>query len=216
MTAAAAAAMAIVVRSVVVTYGTCSGSQLRRRRRRPPPSAAAGSFAEMRPPGMAEASRGRSRPPTNRQTDRQTDIGNEPLPLFIMSANWEYAFFAITAAVSETAFHFSSALRSLFFPDHFRHLPFHFLRLRHLDDVICSIAGCSADRPTHHRHSILPSPSCIGFMTKLAVAGDRFGDESCVDCANLPHVSGRYPLTNTKSTRPMTKISKSIHDGPMV
>ena len=41
--------------------------------------------------------------------------------------------------------------------------------------------------------------------------GDRFGDHLCVHCANLPCVSGCYQFTNTKFTRPITEISKSIY-----
>ena len=49
------------------------------------------------------------------------------------------------------------------------------------------------------------------FMTELGGAGDRFGDNLCVDCANLSCVSGHNQFTNTKFTRRVTKISKSIY-----
>ena len=39
--------------------------------------------------------------------------------------------------------------------------------------------------------------------------GGRFGDYLCVDCTNMPRLSGRNKFTNTKFTRPITKISKS-------
>ena len=43
------------------------------------------------------------------------------------------------------------------------------------------------------------------------VAGGRFGDSLCVDCANLLYVGGRNQLTNTKFTRPNLQISKSSY-----
>ena len=42
-------------------------------------------------------------------------------------------------------------------------------------------------------------------------AGSRCGDCLCVDCSNLPYVSGCNQFTNTKFTKPNTKISKSLH-----
>ena len=45
--------------------------------------------------------------------------------------------------------------------------------------------------------------------TKLGGAGDRFGDYLCVDCTNLPFVSGRNQLTNLKDS----KILKSSECG---
>ena len=48
-------------------------------------------------------------------------------------------------------------------------------------------------------------------MTKLGKAGDRFGDYSCVDCANF--LSGHNQFINTNITRPITIISKPNEDG---
>ena len=52
-------------------------------------------------------------------------------------------------------------------------------------------------------------PMTHNTFTKRGGAGDRFGDYLSVDCANLPCVSGHNQFTNTKLTRPITKISKS-------
>ena len=41
---------------------------------------------------------------------------------------------------------------------------------------------------------------------KLGGARGKFGDYLCVHCANLPCVSGHNQFTNTKLTRPITKI----------
>ena len=46
-------------------------------------------------------------------------------------------------------------------------------------------------------------------ISKLGGAGDGFGDDLCVDYANLPCASGRNQFTNTKFTRPNAQISKS-------
>ena len=46
-------------------------------------------------------------------------------------------------------------------------------------------------------------------MIRRGWVGDRFGDNLCLDCANLLHVRGKNQFTNTKFTRPNTKISKS-------
>ena len=50
-------------------------------------------------------------------------------------------------------------------------------------------------------------------MIKLEGAGGRFGDYLCVDCANLPYVGGHNKCTNTKFTRPCSRILKSGLDG---
>ena len=47
-------------------------------------------------------------------------------------------------------------------------------------------------------------------LTKLRGACDRFGDCSCVDCANLPCISGPNQFTNTRLTRPSNKISNLL------
>ena len=47
---------------------------------------------------------------------------------------------------------------------------------------------------------------------KLGGAGDRFGDHLAVSCANVPSLSECNQFTDTKFTRPVTKISKSIHE----
>ena len=46
-------------------------------------------------------------------------------------------------------------------------------------------------------------------LIRLGGAGDRFGDYFCADCTNLSCVSGRNQFTDTKLTRPITKISRS-------
>ena len=46
-------------------------------------------------------------------------------------------------------------------------------------------------------------------MAKLGGAGDRFGDNWCVDSVNLPYAGGDDQFTNTKFTRPNAQISES-------
>ena len=48
-------------------------------------------------------------------------------------------------------------------------------------------------------------------MAMLGEDGGRFDDYLCVDCPNLPCLSGRNPFTNTKFTRLITTILKSSH-----
>ena len=45
--------------------------------------------------------------------------------------------------------------------------------------------------------------------SKLGRAGDRFGDNLCVDCANFPCVSGSSHFKNTNFARPINKMLKS-------
>ena len=47
-------------------------------------------------------------------------------------------------------------------------------------------------------------------LSKLEGASGRFGDYLCMVGANLPGVSGHNQCVNTKFTRPITKISKSV------
>ena len=49
-------------------------------------------------------------------------------------------------------------------------------------------------------------------MSKLGVAGDRFSEFLCVDCAILYCVSGYKQFTNTQFARLNTKISSSKYD----
>ena len=46
--------------------------------------------------------------------------------------------------------------------------------------------------------------------TKPRGAGDRFGDYLCVDFANLPCATGLNDFINTKFTRHITKMFKSM------
>ena len=47
--------------------------------------------------------------------------------------------------------------------------------------------------------------------TKLGGAGDRFGENLCVDCASLPYVGGNNQFINKEFTRPSPQISKSMY-----
>ena len=51
--------------------------------------------------------------------------------------------------------------------------------------------------------------SASGTITKLGGAGDRIAGYLCMDCANLPCLSGSNQFTDTKFTRPIAKISES-------
>ena len=50
---------------------------------------------------------------------------------------------------------------------------------------------------------------CLSVWSKLLGAGDMFGDYLCAHFANLPSISGRNQFTDTKFSRPNTKILKS-------
>ena len=61
---------------------------------------------------------------------------------------------------------------------------------------------------------VTPNGDGIGFraiIDELGETGCRFGEYLCVDCGNLPCLSGHSQLANTKFTKPNTKISKSDH-----
>ena len=63
-------------------------------------------------------------------------------------------------------------------------------------------------RGKEERHDVRSSV-CLSVWSKLLGAGDMFGDYLCAHFANLPSISGRNQFTDTKFSRPNTKILKS-------
>ena len=69
--------------------------------------------------------------------------------------------------------------------------------------------GRSEGQIHRYLHSLFFLPPFL--ISKVGGTGDRYGDYLCVKCNNFPCITGFSHFTNTKFTRPITKISKSTH-----